>query len=1050
MQADRLLTFGSYRWDPHTGQLWRGKQEVSLTGKAVAVLRFLVERVGQVVTKEELFQAVWSDTVVSDSALSSCIQEVRHALHDNAKKPRYIETVHRRGFCFRHAVTAQPVTSSQLSVSSIDKAGTRTPQLATGNGQLTTPLVGRKSELTQLHGWLAKALGGQRQVVFVTGEPGIGKTALVDTFLQSLASRVQSQEEANQKAKSKNQKAKIETALRPLTPVPQIGRGQCIEHYGVGEAYLPILESLGRLCREPDGQHLIELLSQHAPTWLVQMPALLNPDETEALHRKTAGATRERMLRELAEALEIITAQRLLILWLEDLHWSDVSTLDWLAFVARRQEPARLLVLGTYRPVDVMAREHPLKTVKQELQLHGHCQELALDFLHEGDVEKYLAVRFSVGTTQVASLRSLAHVIHRRTDGNPLFMVNLIEHLLSRGVISQTDRQWVLKDEDLATIIPENLRQLIEQQITRISPDERKVLEAASVAGAEFSAAAVAVAVETTIEVVEEQCTELARREQFLRTSGTTEWPDGTVTAHYSFLHALYQDVLYERLTARRRQRLHQQIGEREEQAYGEKAREIAAELAVHFERGRDYRRAIQYLQQAGENASQRSASVEAVAHFTRALELLKTLPDTPKRAQQELLLQVALGGLLVATKGIAAPEVKNAYARARELCQLTGDTSQLSPVLQGLCEFYGERGEYQTALELGEQLLALAQRQPDPVPRLVAHQVLADHLFWLGEFATAREHLEHGIALYDAQQHRALAFRYGYDPGVICRLFAAIVLWVFGYPEQALKEIHTALSLARELSHLYTFVCALHFASRLHQLRREAQVAQERAETEIALSTEQGFALFLAGGSMYRGWALVEQGQGKAGIAQIRQGLTAYRATGAEMAVPYFLALLAEACGKVGEAEQGLTTLVEALAQVEQTGERWYEAELYRIKGELTLAQSSVQSPASKVQTNQKAKGKGQKAKIETSPQPLTPSTQEAEACFLKAIAIAQKQQAKSIELRAVISLSRLWQQQGKQKQAHKLLAEIYSWFTEGFDTKDLQEAKALLEVLH
>jgi predicted ATPase len=249
------------------------------------------------------------------------------------------------------------------------------------------------------------------------------------------------------------------------------------------------------------------------------------------------------------------------------------------------------------------------------------------------------------------------------------------------------------------------------------------------------------------------------------------------------------------------------------------------------------------------------------------------------------------------------------------------------------------------------------------------------------------------------------------------------MVLWLLGYPDQALKKIHAALSLARDLSHPFSFVFTLLHVSILHHLRREAQAAQERAETEIALCTEQGFALFLAGGSVYRGWALVEQGQEKEGIAQIHQALTDWRATGTEIQRPHFLALLAEAYGKVREAEQGLAALVEALAQVEQTGERWYEAELYRLKGELVL-QSKVQGPKSKVE-------------------------KEVESCFWKAIEIARRQEAKSLELRATTSLARLWQQQGKQKEAHEMLAEIYGWFTEGFDTKDLQEAKALLESL-
>jgi len=418
---------------------------------------------------------------------------------------------------------------------------------------------------------------------------------------------------------------------------------------------------------------------------------------------------------------------------------------------------------------------------------------------------------------------------------------------------------------------------------------------------------------------------------------------------------------------------------------------------------------------------------VEAIAHLSKGLELLKTLPDTPERTQQELILQIALGAPLRANKGFGAPEVKNAYARARELCQLTGETSQLFPILRGLWEFYEIRAEYQIAQELGEQLLALAQRQPDPSLLLLAHNVLGNTLLYLGEFSVAREHLERGEALYDVHQHRSHAFLYGYDSGMHCLSYAALALWLLGYPDQALKKSHAALSLARDLSHPFTFVIALHVASRLHHLRREAQVAQERAETGIALCTEQGFAFFLAGGSMYRGWALVEQGQGKEGIAQLHQGLAAWRATGAEMHRPHFLALLAEAYGKVGRAEEGLAALVEALAQVEKTGERWYEAEVYRLKGELLLTQEDYRPQAI-----------GRRGK-----------TEEAEACFLTAIEIARKQSAKSLELRATVSLARLWQRQGKKKQAHKVLAKIYNWFTEGFDTKDLHEAERLLEEL-
>jgi len=1058
MQPDHSLSFGPYRFEPERGQVWRGTQEVKLIPKVLAVLRALIMHPGQVVTREELFQVVWPETVVSEATLTSCIQELRQALHDHARHPRYIETAHRRGYRFLPAVTPSPVISNRLSVISKKPGRRADSQPATGNWQLSTPLVGRETELTQLHDWLAKALAGERQVVFVTGEPGIGKTTLVDTFLQSLASGIQNHE-ARQKAKGKTQKSKIivsSPASSPQYPTPLLGRGQCIEHYGAGEAYLPMLEALGRLCREAGGEQLIELLRQQAPTWLVQMPALLSTPELEELQRRTAGATRERMLRELAEAIEVMTAERPLVLWLEDLHWSDVSTLDWLAVVARRQERARLLIIGTYRPVEVLAHDHPLKGVKQELQLHGQCEERVLDFLTEADVVEYLAQRFNVGATGRSPLQRLAKSIHQRTDGNPLFMVNVTNELITRKVITNREGHWEIKGEleDGEIGVPVTLRQMIEQRLAQLNPQERAVLEVASVAGAEFSAAAVAAGAGIAVEVVEEQGTELVRREQFLRARGTTEWPDGIVAARYGFVHALYQEVLYERLTATRRMRLHRQIGEREEQGYGERASEIAAELAVHFERGRDYSRSIQYLQQAAENAFRRSAHQEAITLLTKGLELLKTLPDTPERVRQELVLQTTLGAALTPVKGYSAVEVEQVYARARELCLQVGKTPQLFPVLWGLWAFYLVRAELQTAYELGEQCLTLAQSVHDPAFLLGAQIALGHTSFHMGDFASAHLYEERASVLYNPQQHRSLAFFYNADPGVGCCSYAALALWLLGYPDQALKKLHQAFILTQGPSHPpHSSAFALAAAVWFHQLRGERQTVEEQAEAVIALSDEQEFPLWLAWGVIFRGWALARQGQGEEGIALLRQGIGAWRATAAEGAQPYWLAMLAEACGLAGQTEEGLSVLAKALEVVDKTGERFYEAELYRLKGELVLKQFGVRGSESR-EAKQKAKSKRQKAKVETNPQSLTPNPQgdaeqEAEGYFLKAIEIAREQSAKSWELRAATSLARLWQQQGKQQQAHKLLAEIYHWFTEGFDTKDLQEAKALLAEL-
>jgi predicted ATPase len=617
-------------------------------------------------------------------------------------------------------------------------------------------------------------------------------------------------------------------------------------------------------------------------------------------------------------------------------------------------------------------------------------------------------------------------MIHQRTEGNPLFIVNMVDYLTARGMLVEIAGQWQLMAavEEVETGVPANIQQLIEKHIERLSSEEQRVLEVASVAGVEFSAAAVAAGAKVEMGVVEARCARLARCDQFVRTSGVEEWPDGTVSTRYRFLHALYQEVWYERVPIGQRLSLHRRIGEREEQAYREREREIAAELAMHFERGRDYHRAVQYCGQAGENAIQRSAHVEAIRHLTKALQLLKTLPDTPECTRQELTLQTALGVPLVATKGYAAPAAGEAYTRARELCQQVEETPQLFPVLVGLFRFYLVRAEHETARELGEQLLSLAQRVQDPALLLEAHFSLGASLYCLGEFAPAREHLEQSIVRYDPQQHRSHALVYGADPGVFCLSWTTHVLWSLGYPDQALKRSQEALALAQELSHPFSLALVLDYATILHQFRRERQTVHERAAAAIALCTEQGFAYYLAWGTFMQGWALAEQGQAEEGIAQMRQSLAALRATGAELRQPYYLAMLAETCGKVGQAEEGLTILAEALVRAHRSRECWWKVELYRLKGELL---------------RQKAKGKEQKAKIEP----------EAEECFRQAIDIARRQSAKSLELRAVISLSRLWQKQGKKEQARQLLAEIYNWFTEGFDTADLKEALVLLEEL-
>ena len=607
-----------------------------------------------------------------------------------------------------------------------------------------------------------------------------------------------------------------------------------------------------------------------------------------------------------------------------------------------------------------------------------------------------------------------------------------MQTLAEEGVLIGDRGHYRLTHHAPTLHLPTTVQGVLAARIDRLTPDEKALLQQLAVIGREFPVSLIRQVIAQPEDELYLLLASLQHKEFLYEQPAFPE-------VEYHFKHALTQEVAYNSVLLERRKTWHERTAQAIEGLSKANLEEHYSELAHHYSRSGNTEKAIEYLHLAGQQAVRHSANAEAITHLTTALELLQTLPDTPERARQELTLQIALGPALIANRGFAAPEVEQTYTRARQLCQQVGDAPQLFPVLIGLFRFYLVRAELQTAHELGTQCLSLAQRVQDPALLLDAHRSLAPFLAARGDLVSAREHAERGIALYDAQQHRSHAFLYVLDPGVVCFSIGAWALWVLGYPDQALKRSHEALTLARELSHPLSLAFALTFAALFRQLRREGGLAREQAEALRTLSTEQGFPQWLAMGTILWGWALAEQGE--EGITHIRQGLAAHRATGAELQRPYFLTLLAETYGKGGQAEEGLSVLAEALAQMDRTGDGWYAVELYRLKGELALIQSRGQGPKSKVDNPQSA--------FRLPPPSGGNPQSEAEVCFHKAIEIAYGQSAKSLELRAVMSLARLWQQQGKKEEARQMLAEIYGWFTEGFDTQDLQEAQALLSEL-
>jgi predicted ATPase len=692
--------------------------------------------------------------------------------------------------------------------------------------------------------------------------------------------------------------------------------------------------------------------------------------------------------------LELAEHQPVLFI-VEDLHWTDPTTLELLNQVFDQTPTASILVLLTCRPHFQPAWHH-----------HSYITEMTLNHLSQVQVEQVVT-----GMTNGKTLphEVLAQIVEK-TDGVPLFVEEMTKAILESGQLQAVDEHYELAGVLSTFAIPATLQDSLMARLDRLVT-AKGIAQLAAVIGRQFAYDLFSMVSQLDEATLQRELGRLVEAEIVYQRGLPPQ-------ATYTFKHALIQDTAYESLLKSTRQQYHQRIAQVLESQFPETTEGQPELLAHHYTEAGLIEQAVGYWHHAGQRAIQRSAHVEAIAHLRQGLVLLETLPETSERIRREVDMLIALGVSLNATKSIAAPEVEQTYLRAQHLCQHLEEPQRLFPALRGLWNCYNIRAELQTAFKLGEQLLTLAQQVQNSGMLLAAHRALGSVLFYMGAVASAHTYLAQGIALYDAQQHRAYAFLYGEDAGVTCCSYAAWVLWCLGYPDQGLTRSQEAVTLAQQSAHPFSLSFALGCAALLHQFRREVWDTQNRAEAVISLAKEQGFPFWLALGLLLRGWAWAHQGQVKEGIEQIEQALTAQHAIGAEVGRSYFLALLAEAHGMREEAEEGLALLTGALTLADTRGERWGEAELYRLKGALLLQQSS---------DNQI----------------------EAETCFQHAIRIAQNQSAKSWELRAATSLAQLWQQQGKRQEAHDLLAPIYGWFTEGFDTADLQDAKALLNEL-
>jgi predicted ATPase len=853
------------------------------------------------------------------------------------------------------------------------------------------PTVGRREQREALYAGFESAAAGRGVVLCVTGEPGLGKTTVVEDFLHELAD-----------------------GGRWFS----LARGRCSERLAGAEAYLPFLEALDGLLHAEGGASAARVMQLVAPSWYVQLaPQSLGRSDLAPALAEARGASQERRKRELGMFLQEVTRLRPLVLFLDDVHWADPSSVDLLAYLGGKCPALRMLLVLTYRPSDLQLNRHPFGPVQRELQGRGVCHEIALPYLCRDDLDRYLTLAF----VEHQFPEEFAVAVHDRTGGNPLFMVDLLRYLRDRGVLAADQGRWAVVQPlpDLRRDLPESVRSMVRRKVDQLGEADRRLLMAASVQGTEFDSAVVAQILSRGPAEVEEALDALVRVHALVRLVREHEFPDGTVSLRYRFVHVLYQNALYDSLVPARRAAWSAAAALAVLGLHGKQAAEVAGELAVLFEAAREFGRAAGYFLQAAENAVRVSAHREAIVLARRGLQMQRPLSPSPERAEQELHLQLTLGLQLQLTEGFAAQEARHAYARARELCAQVPESPLLYPVLWGLFLYHKARSELATARELAGELHALAEQKGDPGLTLQSHQAFAVTTLCLGEPAATRDHMGQAEALYDPLRHQSHTFLFGQDVGLACKAFGAVALWLLGHPDQAVRKSRESVTLAGGLSQPSSKVLAFHFAAMLHQCRRESRDVAACTDVSIALSEEHRFSFWHAGGMVLRGWALSVCGSAAEGVAVLRQGLEAWQAIGSVTYQTYYLTLLADVLGREGLTGEAQDVVDDALALAGRTGERFFQAELHRLQGLLLL----------------QAEGAGGQAR--------------AEASFRQSLEVAHHQGAKSLALRSATSLGCLYQRQGARAEARRVLAEIYGGFTEGFDTPDLMEARDLLDRL-
>jgi predicted ATPase len=845
--------------------------------------------------------------------------------------------------------------------------------------------VGREAQRLQLRRAYAGVKEGRSLIQAVTGEPGIGKTSLVEDFLAELTAS---------------------------TLPPTLARGRCSERLAGAEAYLPILEALDSLLHRSVGPSLNEVMKNLAPTWYMQVATrTLEQLSIAELREQAPAASQERMKRELGALFQELSRAQPLVLFVDDLHWADVSTIDILNYLAGRFAGMRVLVLVSYRPSDMALAQHPFLGIRTDLQSRGLFEEIGLRFLEAVDVERYLELQFPNHRFPA----DFPSVIHVKTEGSPLFMADLVRYLRDTGSIVEENGTWVLgsSQPDMPRDLPESVRGMIQRKIEQVDEHDRRLLLAASVHGHQFDSTIVSEAAEMDAADVEDRLERLERIHVFVRRGEEREFPDRTLTLNYQFVHVLYQNVLYASLQPTRRTALSARTARSLLAHYGDEAASIAGQLAVLLEAGRDFGASAEYFLIAARHSVGLFAFREASSLADRGLNALRPLPDTPSRKQQELGLQMTKGRALRSTRGWASPEVEQVFARARQLCQELEDPPELFPVLCSLAHFHMIRGDLRECRDRADELIVEAEAVGNPAFQMAAHHLAGVSREFIGDMVESSRHLERARELHVPADNPAYTAMYGFDPGMLSRAMTSRPLWALGYPDRADQRAHEALALARSQRQPTTLAFALVVMQGIHLYRGNAAEALAIGDEMAALCRECELRQEGEWSRSFQGSAMASLGRLREGIDLLKDTLSAQQSMGAGLVRPTFLALLADALRRGGRFEEGLEVAAEGLAHAERTYQGGYVAELHRVRGQLLR---------------------------------LAGNEAAAEDALRTAIDYARRQQAKSFELRASTALAKLLHSSGRASEAGALLTPVYDWFSEGHSTADLRQARATL----